>query len=367
MLMGEHLISWNGFILFGGFVGVMMGVGRIARGIQIRNVMLSAFLLCVGFLQIVSALFHSDQIHRYPFLFLTMIPVVMLAGPLLFGLYSSLFSENHFLKRGSFLHLLPAFVTTLYLLWKYSDVNALVPLIERHQAHGELDEFRLLLICGVGLVLLYLTYCIFRLSLFWNQTRDESRRGGTILAVVYFLFGLLALVGLAANARVLVQAINIGTSGLFLGLYFAEQKFPDVMNTLALAVKKRREQSHLKSVDLPEIHAKLLSLMENEKPFCDEDITLPGLARLVGISAHQLSEFLNEHLDQNFNRFINDYRVREAKSLLVDEPGRSILSVGLAVGFNSTSAFHHSFRTHTGVTPARFRKSALGARKIPKS
>ena len=81
--------------------------------------------------------------------------------------------------------------------------------------------------------------------------------------------------------------------------------------------------------------------MNDEKIFADEELTLPSLADELGISAHQLSEILNREIKKNFNTFINEYRVKEAKELLVDEPGRSILSVGIAAGFVITSYSIH--------------------------
>ncbi len=352
------LLSLNTFILFGGFLGIVMGAARPLRGIEARNLLLAGFLSCVGFLQVVSAIFHSGQIDRHPVLFLSMIPLVLLAGPLLYGLYRSLFDETFAFDPRNVLHAAPALFIGLYLAWTFRDLNALVPLIRLHQETGELDEFRMFLVGGVGLVLVYLTTCIFRIALFWNRTNADSKRSGTVLAGIYFLFALTALIGLLLDVRVLVRAINAGTTLLFLALYFLEQKYPDMVERFVAAVKKRREQSHLKSVDLTAVKKRLLDLMEKEKPFCDEDITLPGLAALVGISPHQLSEFLNEHMARNFNRFINEFRVKEAQNLLITQPSRSILSVGMAVGFNSTSAFHQSFRTYTGLTPARFRKTA---------
>jgi AraC-like DNA-binding protein len=103
--------------------------------------------------------------------------------------------------------------------------------------------------------------------------------------------------------------------------------------------------------------------MNDEKVFADEELTLPALADELGISPHQLSEILNREIGKNFNTFINEYRVKEAKELLVEQPGRSILSVGVAAGFNSGTTFNTVFGKITGMTPGRYRKIMLEKQK----
>ncbi|HPD77772.1 MAG TPA: helix-turn-helix domain-containing protein, partial [Spirochaetota bacterium] len=93
--------------------------------------------------------------------------------------------------------------------------------------------------------------------------------------------------------------------------------------------------------------------------FADEDISLKKLADELDITTHQLSQILNEKIKKNFNTFINEFRVEEAKSLLVEEADRSILSISLAVGFNSYTTFCTTFSKYTGMSPSNYRKRFL--------
>ena len=66
--------------------------------------------------------------------------------------------------------------------------------------------------------------------------------------------------------------------------------------------------------------ARLREIMEVEKAFADEELSLKDLAGDLGISPHQLSQILNERIRKNFSTFVNEYRIDEAKKLLVEEP-----------------------------------------------
>ncbi len=354
-------LSINSFIFLGGFLAALMACGRLIRSLSARNLVMAAFLLSIAFLQCASALFHSRQIREYPDIFLMMAPAVLIAGPLIYLLYRFLFDELFQMNTMHSLHFAPAVILASYLFWSYGDMGELQMIIRRHRDTGDIDEYRLFLICAVLAVLVYVTYCLLRVSWLWKGTKKGTREKltGLMTAAIYFCFALAALVGLLIYARHLIQAINFGTTLLLITLYLVEQKYPDLLDALAAAVKKRREQSHLRGIDLGHFRKRLLDLMEQEKVFADEDITLPMLADALGVSPHLLSEFLNTQMNRNFNRFVNDFRIREARNLLVEQPTRSILSIGMAVGFNSSSAFHLSFREETGLTPARFRKSVL--------
>jgi len=96
--------------------------------------------------------------------------------------------------------------------------------------------------------------------------------------------------------------------------------------------------------------------MIEEKLYRDEDLTLKKLADHLSLKPNQLSEFLNNHLNRNFNSYVNFYRVEEAKKILIEEMERTIISIAYLVGFNSKSVFNTSFSKFTGMSPAQYRK-----------
>jgi AraC-like DNA-binding protein len=104
----------------------------------------------------------------------------------------------------------------------------------------------------------------------------------------------------------------------------------------------------------------LLGLMEREKPFTKNDLTLQELAEPLDLSPHNLSEVINTQLGKNFYDFVNSYRVAEVQRRLADpaSDNLTLLAIGIEAGFNSKSSFNAVFKKHTAMTPSEYREQA---------
>ena len=102
---------------------------------------------------------------------------------------------------------------------------------------------------------------------------------------------------------------------------------------------------------------KLLSYMDDEKPYLDGDMTIHHLAQKTGIPRHYITEVLNEKYGRNFFTFVNEYRVREVISRINDPKYQhyTILAIAFDAGFNSKSTFNTIFKAYTGKTPSEYR------------
>lgn len=111
---------------------------------------------------------------------------------------------------------------------------------------------------------------------------------------------------------------------------------------------------------------KLRQLMEIDKVYRDEGMTLVSLAKKLEIPPHQLSQLLNEKLKRHFFDFINHYRIEEAKKILRTPKGttRKINIVAEDVGFKTMAAFYRAFKKHTGMTPNRYKKSTVRPTRV---
>ena len=123
--------------------------------------------------------------------------------------------------------------------------------------------------------------------------------------------------------------------------------------------KAKYEKSLLKESDAELYKRKLLSYMNQEKPYLIATLSLNELADNLAIAPRYLSQIINQHFRQNFFDFINSYRIEEAKNILQSPSNNelTILQVVFQVGFNSKSTFNYVFKKHTGMTPTEFKRA----------
>jgi len=93
--------------------------------------------------------------------------------------------------------------------------------------------------------------------------------------------------------------------------------------------------------------------MKEEKWFKNPSISLRELAEKVNISGNKLSWLLNERMGQNFNEYINSFRVENFKENALNPANSHLTLLALAYesGFNSKTVFNSFFKKIEGTTP----------------
>lgn len=96
-----------------------------------------------------------------------------------------------------------------------------------------------------------------------------------------------------------------------------------------------------------------------EAHYFDGNLSLNSVSEAIGISAPYLSGVFNEVMKENFNSYLNSYRVKQAKQFL-EETSQSVAEIGYKCGFNSAQSFSRVFKKHTGFTPGQYREKKRG-------
>jgi AraC-like DNA-binding protein len=100
----------------------------------------------------------------------------------------------------------------------------------------------------------------------------------------------------------------------------------------------------------------LVDYMNNMKPYRNPDITLEKVAKDISVNVRILSQIINESYNNNFNGYINEFRIQECLNQLSDNNNKkTILEILYDSGFNSKSAFYTEFKKHTNITPQEYR------------
>lgn len=128
--------------------------------------------------------------------------------------------------------------------------------------------------------------------------------------------------------------------------------------TEVVIMATKYEKSGLTHQEASEIKWKIRQALEHDKIYKNNAIGLNDLSRYINKDRYKVSQVLNEYLSKNFYALINQYRIVEAKDLLITQPFLSVKAVMYEVGFNSKTSFYSAFKKETGLSPNDFRTLA---------
>jgi AraC-like DNA-binding protein len=103
----------------------------------------------------------------------------------------------------------------------------------------------------------------------------------------------------------------------------------------------------------------LMRLMVDERIYRCDNLTIGALAAKLKIPEYRLRRLINQRLGyRNFNVFLNNHRIEEAKAALAD-PAQAevpVITIAMDAGFQSLGPFNRAFKATTGVTPTEYRR-----------
>lgn len=133
------------------------------------------------------------------------------------------------------------------------------------------------------------------------------------------------------------------------------QKSLEILRKEEAEVKYRG--SHLADADKLQLYDRIADIMEHSDEIFSPDFSVERLAVLAGSKYKYVSQVINERCGQNFNTFLNQYRIKEACKRFSNQQQYghlTIEAISQSVGFKSRSAFATSFKRNTGLTPSEY-------------
>lgn len=365
---------WMSFIIFGPFLCLLMSTAQILKKDRKLSIYYSLAHLTMG-LWLFQSFVYSSSLFKYSqYISTALLPISFLAPVFQRYRYTWVVCSNGLVKD-KFLKIMYApFFFTLFYLGIIIVITGHVQLKEYLVFNPILSEsFMKLPLSFKILHLLYplsgissiISLCSLQVILInlWRSNGENAPKMSIKLS--FFIITLIisatsiVIIGNFISFKYCLSGLTLATITICI-MVIVSYKYPSLRKYVIYEINRTRySKSKIKSLDVDSIIKRILEIMEIEKAFSDEDFSLKNLARDLEISTQQLSEILNEKMGKNFNTFINEYRINEAKILLIDDPGRSINSIASAVGFNSNTAFTVTFSKYEGCSPSRYRKKNL--------
>ncbi|WNJ18393.1 helix-turn-helix transcriptional regulator [Pontibacter sp. G13] len=103
--------------------------------------------------------------------------------------------------------------------------------------------------------------------------------------------------------------------------------------------------------------------MREEHWYRDPELTLNGLAGLLGVKPYLLSKSIREVLGTKFSDYVNLLRIAEVQRLLGHpaHQNHTLLSIAFEAGFNSKSSFQRAVKKHLGHSPKELKPESKGS------
>ena len=139
--------------------------------------------------------------------------------------------------------------------------------------------------------------------------------------------------------------------------FYAVQQFLTILYELSRCENVRTLASSSYAKVTVEDDSRRILKVKNfiSKNYMDE-LRLPELASLAGMSSSAFSRFFKLHTGRNISEYIIDLRLGYAARMLVDT-AKSISEIGFDCGFNNLSNFNRIFKKKKGCSPSEFRES----------
>jgi AraC-like DNA-binding protein len=224
-------------------------------------------------------------------------------------------------------------------------------------------------------VTLFCGYLIAMVIILFNRKKDiklsNSLKDFFTAMLLYLFLNLISVV--LSNVLYLfnensvfeTNTIDFITTFLLLGYFFFIPTFMyDPYFTREKEVKSVQKITQFKTATYNHLE-KIEQYFNLHKSYLNPDYTITQLEREIKIPARQISKAIKLIRNQNFNQFLNEYRINYLVQHVSVETAlkTNFQDLAFQVGFNSVNNFYAHFKNYVGCTPktyyANLKKAAI--------
>ncbi len=370
------------FFLVGGIIitGLILYLLFKTKSKDLPKKILIVFFLFLFFVAINT----YASFHELKLLYLTTVlfddNVIVFVGPLLYVYVKSLLNNKKgFIKKNLF-HFVPVILNFLIITFPYFLSNFYT---ENSKYIDIINENADIIRISNNIYLIF--YLLLSLSIYKSykevmKTNFSSFSENEFMWVKKMLIGSLLVISfdlilivfeIIYPSSTFINSIDLTVIAMiifiiYLGYYGVNQSKVLLPDFLIKEVESNTNNdqkinylSSLSNVEIEQLKTKLKTLLIEEKPYLDENLTLNKLAKLLSTSDKKLSALLNQNMNTTFYDIINKYRVESVKEKIKSDKYNKITLLGIAYesGFKSKTSFNRIFKKETGLSPSEYKKS----------
>lgn len=371
------------------FFLVLLLIGK--KGRTPADGILAGWLFCLGLHLLLFYLFFSEKIYAFPFLLGVGIPLPLVHGPFLYLYTSALTGRLPKTLPGRLVHFVPALLSYGYMVPFFLMPADRKVYIFKHEGQG-FETFLAvnlgaIFVSGVTYVLLsFMALRRHRKTIRHLFSYEERISLGWLRYLIYGIAVIWVMVFLGNETAIFASTVlfvffmgyfGIRQAGIFTVKPAADNDHASAPAVLPVNIhdgepmpeipaeavtdepdgpKKKYRKSGLTPEAVDKISAGLQGLMETEKLYKDNELTLNTLALRLNVHPNYVSQVINHKEGKNFYDYINGLRIAEYIRLasLPENHKYTILYLATECGFNSKSSFNKYFKKVTGVSPTDY-------------
>ena len=301
-----------------------------------------------------------------------------------------------FEEQNSFLILLSAVITLFSFATFYHYINLL--LVKNNDTLYKIIMYSILSISFFGISLIfntqnrlvqvhesisylfrYVIFIVIIIQLIIHNREVKNQYSNTnnreLKLVLYIIIGavLLPLLSMALsfsdNMNIIcisIYVLLLQLALIYTGIYYKNSTdlFVVKQNTTPLTNEKQKSIKDTvpqtdNSVSTSELFKQIQSVIIDKQLFLKPELTIADVANEISEHPKTTSQIINTNANQNFNTYINSFRVIHAKMLLKNPKNKHITieEIGKMAGFRSNSVFYTKFKNTLNITPLQFQKN----------
>lgn len=283
-----------------------------------------------------------DWIHTLPFLFILInyIPFYLLSHDLKLIVVQSVVADNikNYTHQDGFfnenIQLLRPIQCIIYLILQWR----IILKFEHNQQNSKFKEH-------TQMVVRWLKKFTFAVSL-------------TVVTFLIFIFGVLFKIRSFESPEniYLISSITVSLSLLYLTMNVVLHDKVYIGLPYLEHLQSNKNVNSKVEIDYKKELDMIKSYFESQKPYLKVNLTISEVSVSTGIHIKTLSFILNQFFNQNFNEFVNAYRIRYVIELFKkgDLKDYTISAISSKAGFANRTSFIDAFKKSQNCTPTQY-------------
>ena len=371
------LFDWKSILIFiGAAQGLTFGLLLLFSKSKDNYKSIFGWLMVLFALQLTEyGIFRSEKSFHYAVhLFGYRYPLRFCIGPLFFIYTLGLTQKTKLKFWQKIIHFIPAFISFLLLVPLLIKSSTEKQAIFNHFTLIEAPHFYKLIsalaITSVLSIVVYVVISLKRLFIYKQISQEYHSNEGKIWIASFYRFAIIYLIILIGYLVAIILRV-FQLEFFNLSILFLIMSFLLIINLIILAatvfkqnriiplelilIKEENDKSIKNKIEIKQEDLEAIdNIMISKKLFLDYNFTINDLAAELNMPAYLLSKTINNGFNKTFFKYVNEFRIKHAKHLLVTT-NIKILAVALDSGFSNKASFHRTFKRMEGTTPYEYR------------